>query len=141
MDIITFIALGIVSYGFTAGLWSLFLHQVLQRWDKKIESVIPRIPVKVKYLGGPYDGHMDLVEEDKKKPFFITPYFPKDAESEPELIGVTPFGAPVYKPSLAYYREVTDEEYFYVRDISHEEYNFLVETGQAPAVEADSTSA
>lgn len=113
--------------------WRVFLSRVLSRIEDAIVEQVPPVPTKIKYLGGPYDGRVDLIHEDKKKPFFIAPYIPKNEDERGEVFGVIN-GVPMYKPNLAYYREVTEEEYFYVRDISHEEYGFLVETGQAPEV-------
>jgi hypothetical protein len=127
------LALATVGYMITIVAWNAFLKHVLERWEDTIQAQIPPVPSKVKFLGGPYDGRVDLIHEDKKKPFFIAPYVPNEEEDRGEVFGVIN-GIPMHKPNLAYYREVTDEEYFYVRDITHEEYGFLVETGQPPAV-------
>ena len=126
-------AFAVGGYLISAFGWHLFLKYVLTNVEETIQEHVPPVPTKVKYLGGPFDGRIDLVHEDKKKPFFIAPYVPKDEEKRGEVFGQIN-GVPMYKPNLAYYREVTDEEYFYVRDITHEEYGFLVETGQPPEV-------
>ena len=125
--------LGLVGYGVTALAWRVFSNNVLARWEDVIQAQVPAVPSKIKYLGGPLDGRVDLIAEEKKKPFFIAPYVPKDEEKRGEVFGIIN-GIPMHKPNLAYYREVTDEEYFYVRDITHEEYGFLVETGQPPSI-------
>ena len=131
----TLILLGLIAGGYTVAVvtWRVFFNEVLTKWETRIQSSIPPVPSKVKYHGGPLDGRMDLIPEEKKKPFFIAPYVPKDEEKRGEVFAVVG-GQPMHKPNLAYYREVTEEEYFYVRDISHEEYGFLVETGEAPSV-------
>lgn len=131
--LLTLSLLAISGYFITAVAWRLFLKNVLTKWEAVIQAQTPPVPAKVKFLGGPYDGRVDLIHEDKKKPFFIAPYVPKAEEERGEVYGVIN-GVPMHKPNLAYYREVTDEEYFYVRDITHEEYGFLVETGQPPSV-------
>ena len=131
-DSLTLIGLLVGGYIFSVVTWRVFLNQVLAKWETRIQESIPPVPSKIKYLGGPLDGRMDLIPEEKKKPFFIAPYIPKDEEKRGEVFAVIA-GQPMHKPNLAYYREMTDEEYFYVRDISHEEYSFLVETGEAPA--------
>ncbi len=121
------------AYLFTALLWHIFLDRVLTSWEDKIQATVPAVPTKVKFLGGPFDGRVDLMLEEKKKPFFIAPYVPKEEDKRGEVFGIIN-GIPMHQPNLAYYREVTDEEYFYVRDITHEEYGHLVETGTPPSI-------
>ncbi len=129
--IISLLTLG--GYALTALVWRIFLKSILSRWEDAIQAQVPPVPSKVKYFGGPLDGRVDLITEEKRRPFFITPYVPKDETKRGEVFGIVN-GMPMHKPNLAYYREVTDEEYFYVRDITHEEYGFLVETGQPPSI-------
>jgi hypothetical protein len=133
VTLLIILSLAVGGYTVTALGWRVFLNSILSKWEEIIQATVPPVPAKIKYLGGPYDGRVDLIQEEMKKPFFIAPYVPKEEDKRGEVFGVIN-GIPMHKPNLAYYREVTDEEYFYVRDISHSEYEHLVETGTPPTI-------
>lgn len=134
MDILLTLALMAISLPVFSLIWHGLLRTVLIRLDERIESDVPPIPAKIRYLGGPFDGRIELVHESQRKPFFIAPYIPKNPDERGEQYGEV-HGMPLFKPNLAYYREMTPEDYFYVRDITHEEYGALLETGLPPAIQ------
>jgi hypothetical protein len=70
-----------------------------------------------------------------RQPFRFTPYVPEEEDKRGEQFGQFA-GQPLHVPNLAYYREVQEDQYFYVRDISHDEYALVTQTGTPPPIEA-----
>ncbi len=132
MDILLTLLLTALSVPVFVGAWQLVLHKILFRWDSKIRASIPPVPVKVRYLGGPLDGRVDLVPEDIKQPFFVLPYIPVEEDKRGEQYGEM-FGKPLHKPNLAFYTQVEDDSYFYVKDISEEEFKQIMVDGTPPS--------
>lgn len=92
----------------------------------------------VRLFNGPNDGQVHEIQEDLPD-FFITPYLPTDEDGNPmpdEENIVRQNGMVYVKPNLAYYQQITEEDYIYVRDIDHEELNKIRITGELPPVEA-----
>lgn len=133
MDILITLGLMAASIFPLTKVYDFVVEKILRKWDENLMSQIPPMPVQVRYLGGPLDGHVDLISADSRKPFFIAPYIPQDESQRGEQFGEV-HGTPLYKPNLAYYREVTDSEYFYVRDITHHELAAVMQTGMPPSV-------
>jgi len=101
----------------------------------------------VKMLGGPFDGQFERVPKEKKDDgtwtdpphFFIAPYQPEpDEDGNPPSENIVGWmrGTLYIRPNYAYYQQVTDVEYFYVRDIDEDEISKIQHTGQLPDVVA-----
>lgn len=89
----------------------------------------------VRLFSGPNDGEIHRIAGDKEQlpPFFVAPYVPKDENGMPKeenIIGQMN-GMAYIKPSLAYYQQVTDEDYIYVRDINEFELE-KIKLGELP---------
>lgn len=106
--------------------WSQFVvrHKALEK---------PEVTTKeVKFLGGPLDGKSLPVDETQD--FYVTPYIPEDESERGEPVGH--LGDKLfYQPKFGYYQQVTDDEYFYVRDITEQELERVQATGELPEVE------
>ena len=102
----------------------------------KAEALL-RKEYNVKCYDGPCHGHVhQIVLEDRPK-WYISPYVPTDDDGQPNADNIVgQLRDTVYiEPSLAYYQQVADEDYFYVRDISKNELQVLVESGILPTAE------
>lgn len=97
----------------------------------------------VKMFGGPFDKSVQRVpyEKDGGQPhFFITPYPPQfDEEGNPPQENIVGWmrNTVYVRPNYAYYQQISDQEYFYVRDLEEIEVLKLQQTGQMPAVQSD----
>jgi hypothetical protein len=121
----TFLATILVGSAF-----KLFSRFVLKPWEDRINDLIPDVPNLIQFTGGPLNGTANLVEEIK--PFYVAPYIPEN-EDERKLWG-TLGDKPIFYPQLAYYTQISEDEYLYVRDISEQEFYHLRVTGQQPSV-------
>lgn len=98
--------------------------------------VVPHTTIRL--FDGPNNGQVHDVESDPDNlpHFFVAPYLPRDENGNPqppEQNIIHQSNGMVYvKPSLAYYQQVTPEEYFYVRDITDDEWKQIHHTGQLP---------
>lgn len=98
----------------------------------------------VNLYSGPNDGEVHEVPGSKEElpPFFITPYVPKDENGMPipdeDHIMHSENGMLYVKPNLAYYQQVTDEDYIYVRDINEHEFK-KIRLGQLPTFQDNGT--
>lgn len=96
----------------------------------------------VKLFSGPNDGEVHEIpgERNELPHFFIAPYVPRDEDGNPipdeENIVNARDGILYVKPNLAYYQQVTDEEYIYVRDINEHELK-KIQMGQLPNFKRD----
>jgi hypothetical protein len=87
-----------------------------------------------KFYGGPLNKSTQPVPLEA--PYLVFQYIPEDETERGEIIGH--LGERVfYQPSIAYYQQVTDQEYFYVRDLTNEEAALLVSQGVLPPVEGE----
>jgi len=90
----------------------------------------------VHLFSGPNDGEIVKVPYDKTElpPHFIAPYVPRDENGmpDPEEANIVHAGNGMayVKPSFAYYQQVTEEDYIYVRDIDEGELQKLQMTGE-----------
>lgn len=92
-----------------------------------------------KTFGGPCDGHIHQVEMPDRPHWYVSPYLPTDEEGNPDERNRVGFlaGTHYFKPNLAYYQQVTDEDYFYVRDITEQEFETLAHFGKLPDPEGN----
>jgi hypothetical protein len=83
------------------------------------QSVVDQMPKPhtIRFYGGPLDGKEDKVLHDS--PFGFIEYIPEDEESRQQIGEV--MGQPIFAPKIAYYRMVTEGDYFYVRDVTADE--------------------
>lgn len=92
----------------------------------------------IRLFDGPNDGqvHEVRVAQDQLPHFFVAPYLPLDEDGNPapdeSNIVQQANGMVFVKPSLAYYQQVTEQDYFYVRDITDNEFNQIKYHGQLP---------
>jgi len=113
--------------------------KILPEQRKPVSSIIH-------LFSGPNDGAVQEIEGAKEDlpHFLITPYMPKDEEGNPqpdeENLIPGPGGMVYVKPSLAFYQQVTDEDYIYVRDINDTEFRKIQMTGQLPKFTVDDHS-
>lgn len=92
--------------------------------------------ITVKLFDGPKDGTVQQVEADNQPHFFIQPYLPVDEDGMPKEENIVSQQADrvFFKPSFAFYQAITDEDYFYVRDIDENELESL-KLGKMPLIE------
>jgi hypothetical protein len=128
MEYAILVPLVLLSYWSICKAFVLFRQRVFIPMEEDIDDHVPVVPEKVKFFGGPLDGYVDLVEA--AFPFYVAPYRGK-GELETKII----MGHEVQIPALAYYRQVQDNSYFYVRDISQDEAQVLYTTGIEPLTE------
>lgn len=92
----------------------------------------------MRLLGGPADGTVEKIVEDKRPDFFVAVYPPKLDENgqppEENIVGHM-YGKFYVRPNYAYYKQITDEDYFYVRDLSEKEMQKIAVTGELPEVQ------
>lgn len=133
-------------------LWVLFgavlVVYVLPQFIKvrvKPKTVEPK-PITqsiIHLFDGPHDGTVQKIpmEADKLPHYFVTPYVPLDEDGNPvpdESHIVHQGNGMVYvRPNLAYYQQVTEEDYFYVRDINEQELKKIQITGELPQFKVD----
>lgn len=112
------------SFWITMGIVG-FLIWAIPKWFKTHVPVKPEEapmpePTKVQFYGGPLDGMVQPVEPSSD--FVVAPYLPRTEDGEVDISEakvVGHMGDKVYfEPSLAYYQQIMDDSYFYVRDIS-----------------------
>lgn len=89
---------------------------------------------------GPNDGEVHEVPSapEDLPHFFITPYMPKDENGmpDPSEENIVQAGGMIYvRPNLAYYQQITEEDYFYVRDVDHTEVQKIQLTGELPSMQ------
>lgn len=95
----------------------------------KTESVVApeEATLEIQFYGGPLDGQLRPVPEGME--FYVTPYIPLDENGEPVLNEskiMGQMGDRVYvRSSYAFYQQIDDTSYFYVRDISENEVKIL----------------
>lgn len=100
----------------------------------------PPVTQHVKLYSGPNDGEVHEIPGKKEElpHFFVAPYLPTDENGMPvpdeDHIVHSGNGMMYVKPHLAYYQQVTDEDYIYVRDISEHELK-KINLGQLPEFE------
>lgn len=103
----------------------------------------------LRLFGGPMDKSIERVPKEKDPDgnltpphFYIAAYPPElDEQGNPPVENVVGwmYGKIYIKPNYAYYQQVTDEDYFYVRDIDEEEIA-RIQSGTMPSVEAPETT-
>lgn len=117
-------------------------------WKIRTLLAMPKVPepfpITIKLFGGPYDGKEYTTPVLKRPEFFIQPYVPQDPDERDDSKRIAKVekyqnGEPVgiedmYEPNWAYYRVVTDDTYFYVRDVEPSELEHLSKTGELPDV-------
>jgi len=90
----------------------------------------------ITFYGGPEDQHEYKVL--KRYPWYMIPYIPKNPEERKvrdQLFNQA--GEPVFQlvdHSYAFYQQIEDGKYFYVRDVTKEEVMTTLQTGQLPNV-------
>jgi hypothetical protein len=89
-------------------------------------------PVAIKLFGGPQHGTVHQVMDSERPQFFIAPYLPTEEDGSPKLENMIGHmhNMQYFQPSYAYYLAVTDEDYFYARDVSEKEIEMMQVTGE-----------
>ncbi len=99
----------------------------------------PEIAI-VHMFGGPLEGEVHEIRADTLPHYFVTPHMPKDEDGHPiiteENVVAGPNGMSFVKPAIAFYTQMTDNEYLFVRDITEAELNKLRMTGELPKFQA-----
>lgn len=93
----------------------------------------------VKCYDGPCHGHIHSIVMPERPNWYISPYVPTDEDGVPDMenaIGQIK-NTVYFEPNLAYYQQVDDEDYFYVRDITKAELDALVQHGVTPSPQKD----
>jgi hypothetical protein len=106
-----------------------------------VNALLPKPPappelIPVHLFGGPHHDTTQQIRADEKPQFFIAQYLPVDEETgepkEENLIKADEQKM-YFKPSYAYYQAITDNDYFYVRDITAQEIYTMQKTGKLPS--------
>jgi len=111
----------------------------------KVKTVEPPKPETsvIHLYSGPNDGQVHEIRgsKDELPHFFVTPYLPRDENGDPvpdeERMVPGASGMVFLKPALAYYQQVTDNDYIYVRDINENEFQKIRMTGEPPKFQVD----
>jgi hypothetical protein len=107
---------------------------VAPNWKKIFRSVEEKTAQmrKVKFFDGPLNGSVQEVSDDS--PWYTFPYLPDDQDEWEEDESRKPVeGMRYIKPHWAYYQQIEDENYFYVRDIREDEMMELHQDGKLPS--------
>lgn len=103
----------------------LIEDNVLQ--EKPEPTPIPQ----VHFYGGPLHNEVHTVPTVKERnDFVIHPYVPEDEDGVPQLdpsmiMGTAPDGRAMIMPKFAYYQQIDDSNFFYVRDVTQKEAKIL----------------
>jgi hypothetical protein len=126
-----YMTLGLLIAGFYG------VPMLVRRLTPKAPAPPELIPVHL--FGGPHHDTTQKVPADDKPQFFIAQYLPIDEDGQPKAENlIQAEGDRAYfKPSYAYYQAVTDNDYFYVRDITPQEINQMQTTGKLPSPEVN----
>jgi hypothetical protein len=115
----------------------ILIFVVPRMW--KLGEAKPREDFTVKMFGGPHDKTVQQIPYEKnaeQPPFIVSPYPPQlDDEGQPPQENIVGWmrNTLYVRPNYAYYQQISDEEYFYVRDLNEEEIVKL-QQGQLPVV-------
>lgn len=94
----------------------------------------------MKLYSGPLDAQVHEIKGNNIPGFVVAPYIPRDENGLPtpdeDHIVHADNGMAYVKPNLAYYQQVTDEDYIYVRDITEHELK-KIQLGQLPSFKQD----
>lgn len=108
----------------------------------KVTPTIPKTPEPessvIHLYSGPNDGevHRIMAAEAELPAYYVSPYMPKDEDGNPnpDEANLQQMGGGMVfiRPSLAYYQQVTETDYIYVRDVTQPELDKLRLTGELP---------
>jgi hypothetical protein len=122
-------------------MWTLVLVKTFLPLAAPKETKVPAEPPKpstilCKLFDGPAGGAVEELRTSKAPPFLVTPYIPKDEEGNPlaENIVINMYGQQQVKANYAFYQQITDTDYIYVRDMSEAEFQRARLTGEPPAI-------
>jgi hypothetical protein len=103
----------------------------------KLEQEIAEHTYNVNCFGGPCDGHKHQITMPERPHWYISPYLPTDDDGQPkEENRIGYLGEMHYfKPNIAFYQQMSEEDYFYVRDITESELHNLTTSGVVPSPE------
>lgn len=127
---------------FVAVVVVYILPQFLPTPSLKQREQAPPPMATIRLYSGPNDGEVLRVPGGKEElpHYFVQPYVPRDENGMPipdeENIVHSANGMLYVKPSLAYYQQITDEDYIYVRDINESELA-KIQMGLLPVVKKD----
>lgn len=140
MDQNTSLAVFVGSAAITVFGLPKLVRLATKRFREEPVAFEPQAPefFDIKLYDGPLDQHIKRVSKDECEVpphFYIAPYTPAlDEEGNPPRENVIGWmrGVVYLRPNFAYYQQVTDEDYFYVRDLDEPEVDLIQRTGKLP---------